>query len=208
MRATAIRITSALGLVFSVATLLFSLWRAGFFYGIFISRDDAFLFSSIALGFLSLLLGLFAKPISAFLRIGVGKRQVVFSAGDLDYHEAMDIIDALKKHGIYVWNDIGDLLPGDHFVDETKNRIEESDALIVRWSPEDSAYQADIIEHAVEKKVRIIPVLKLDEKRDLPDPISNLSGVYWQDDDASYFAQRVANAVRASARSRLGSVTS
>jgi hypothetical protein len=193
MRKNATRVASIVALLASLSSLVASFAKAGLFASIHISSDLVLLSSSVYFALIAISLGVFSRRVSMIVRRTLGRFQIVFSQGIMPEDQYFGLVVELNKRKIYVWNDISDLLPGDDFFEEVESHLYEADALVVVNDPDMIDSQAALIDSAVKKRIRIIPILK--EGDATPDRVGSMSALYI-DQDAEYLADAIADAVR------------
>jgi hypothetical protein len=81
------------------------------------------------------------------------------SHSDTDWADWIDV--QLKKRGFQVWRDLTSIRPGQSFIAELNNAIQEADLMVVLMSPDyfTSAWARQETEFAAARKIPIIPAL-------------------------------------------------
>lgn len=154
----------------SLVSFVASLAATGLFENIRISSDGLLFWAAIFYALLAVMVGVFSREISEIARFLLGKKNVVLIEGQLDHGTAKRLAELLRGRGIYVWNDVHDLLPGDDIFDEVENKILESDAVIFVTDPEGKLYQQRVAEFCVNNGVKTIPIAANDGE--LPEVLS------------------------------------
>lgn len=197
MSRNSLRKLSLLTFIASIATLGASIVTAGIFRNVRVTTDAIFFVSSIGLALIAILFGLFSKDISRLLRFATGSRQIVFSQGGMEEEVYQEIAAQLRASRISIWHDIEDLVPGDDFLEAVYNQLDESDALVIANDPEERQIQEVILDYALSKNIRVIPIVKVGEET--PSSINMIACVFW-DDDSKYIAEKIKLAVKAPKR--------